>query len=151
MLDAHADVQAVTNDGFSALTFAARTGDVGMARLLLAAGLPVNETGPDRVHALPYAALGGQDAFALFLLDQGADPNATLSGVTALHAASGNAVQFIADWQRERSGGVGLGSRRVSGFGGGGGRGGNHLASGSSAACEGRRRERAGHLVGDGA
>ena len=38
------------------------------------AGLPVNETGPDRVHALPYAALSGQDAFAMFLLDQGADP-----------------------------------------------------------------------------
>jgi hypothetical protein len=70
--------------------------------------------------------LGGQDAFALFLLDQGADPNATLSGVTALHAASGNAVQFAADWQRERSGGVGLGVG-VSVLGGGGGRGGNHL------------------------
>ena len=46
------------------------------------AGLPVNETGADRAHALPYAALSGQDAFALFLLEQGADPNATLSGVT---------------------------------------------------------------------
>jgi hypothetical protein len=46
----------------------------------------------------------------MFLLDQGADPNATLSGVTALHAASGNATQFVADWQRARSGGVGLGS-----------------------------------------
>src|SRR5439155_3068110 len=32
LLDAHADVQAVTNDGFSALTFAARTGDVGIAK-----------------------------------------------------------------------------------------------------------------------
>ena len=125
LLDAHADVQAVTTDGFSALTFAARTGDVGIATLLLAAGLPVNETGPNRVHALPYAALGGQDTFALFLLDQGADPNAKLSGVTALHAAAGNAVQFVADWQRERSGGVGLGIG-VSVLGGGG-RGGIHL------------------------
>ena len=84
-------VQAVTTDGFSALTFAARAGDVEIARLLIARGLPVNETGTDRVHALPYAALSGQDAFALFLLEQGADPNATLSGVTALHAASGDA------------------------------------------------------------
>jgi len=126
LLDAHADVQAVTNDGFSALTFAARTGDVGIAKLLLAAGLPVNENGTDRVHALPYAALGGQDTFALFLLDEGADPNAKLSGVTALHAASGNAVQFVADWQRERSGGVGLGVG-VSVLGGGGGRGAIHL------------------------
>src|SRR5207244_12181133 len=37
-------------------------------------------------------------------------PNAALSGVTALQAASGNATQFVADWQRARSGGVGLGS-----------------------------------------
>ena len=58
LLDAHADVQAVTNDGFSALTFAARTGDIGIAKLLLAAGLPVNENGPDRVHALPSRSTG---------------------------------------------------------------------------------------------
>ena len=109
LLAAGADVQAVTNDGFSALTFAARTGSEEIARLLIGAGLPVNEHGPDRVHALPYAALSGQDAFAMFLLDQGADPDAVLGGVTALHAAAGNATQFVADWQRARSGGVGLG------------------------------------------
>src|SRR4029078_6089883 len=94
----------------SPLACARGPGDVGIARLLLAAGLPVNETGPDRVHALPYAALSGQDTFAIFLLEQGADPNATLGGVTALHAASGNATQFVADWQRARSGSVGLGT-----------------------------------------
>ena len=124
LLAAHADVHAVTADGFSALTFAARVGSVDIARLLIGAGLPVNETGPERVHALPYAALSGQDAFAMFLLDEGADPNATLSGVTALHAASGNATQFVADWQRARSGGVGLGgSFNLSGPGGVGRRG----------------------------
>jgi ankyrin repeat protein len=126
LLEAGANVQAVTTDGFSALTFAARVGNVDIAKLLLARGLPVNETGPDRVHALPYAALSGQDAFALFLLEQGADPNATLSGVTALHAASGAAGQFVADWQRRRSGGVGLGgASALSVFGVGGGRGGS--------------------------
>src|SRR5262249_58674563 len=83
-------------------------------------GLRVNETGPNRVHALPFAALSDQDAFAMFLLDQGADPNATLSGVTALHAASGNAVQFIADWQRGQSGGVGLGGGSSNQLGPGG-------------------------------
>jgi ankyrin repeat protein len=120
LLAAHADVQAVTTDGFSALTFAARAGSIEIAKLLIAAGLPVNETGPNRVHALPYAALSGQDAFAMFLLDQGADPNATLSGVTALHAASGNATQFLADWERARSGGVGLGGGAFNLFGPGG-------------------------------
>jgi ankyrin repeat protein len=126
LLDAGANVQAVTTDGFSALTFAARVGNVDIAKLLLARGLPVNETGPERVHALPYAALSGQDAFALFLLEQGADPNAMLSGVTALHAASGAAGQFVADWQRARSGGVGLGGASAFNvFGVGGGRGGS--------------------------
>jgi ankyrin repeat protein len=127
LLDGGADVQMVTTDGFSAMTFAARVGDVETAKLLIAKGLTVNETGANRVHALPYAALSGQDAFALFLLEQGADANAKLSGVTALHAASGNATQFVADWQRQRSGGVGLGSSfnvfQADG-GGGGGRGG---------------------------
>jgi ankyrin repeat protein len=109
LLEAKADVQAVTSDGFSALTFAARVGDIDTARALIAGGLPVNETGADRVHALPYAALSNQDPFAIFLLDQGADPNALLSGVNALHAATGQAGQFVADWLRARSGGVGLG------------------------------------------
>jgi cytohesin len=126
LLEAGANVQAVTTDGFSALTFAARTGNVEIGKTLVARGLPVNETGTDRVHALPYAALSGQDAFAIFLLEQGADPNATLSGVTALHAASGAAGQFVADWQRERSGGVGLGGASAFNvFGVGGGRGGS--------------------------
>lgn len=117
LIENQANVQAVTQDGFSALTFAARAGDIATARRLLAAGMSVNETGPDRVPALPYAALSGQDEFALFLLEQGADANARLSGVTALHAASGNATQFVADWQRARSGGVGLGGV-ATGFGG---------------------------------
>ena len=117
LIENHGDVNAVTSDGFSALTFAARAGDVATARKLLQSGLTVNENGPDRVHALPYAALSGQDEFALFLLEQGADANARMSGVTALHAASGNATQFVADWQRARSGGVGLGTVNVIGGG----------------------------------
>jgi ankyrin repeat protein len=124
LMDAGADVKAVTTDGFSALTFAARTGDVEIAKRLIALGLPVNETNPDRVHALPYAALSNQDRFAIFLLEQGADPNATLGGVTALHAASGSANQFVGDWQRARSGGVGIGGGGVGGGGGFGRRGG---------------------------
>jgi Ankyrin repeats (many copies) len=62
----------------------------------------------------------------MFLLDQGADANATLSGVTALHAASGSATQLLGDWQRARSGGVGLGTAfTLFGPGGVGTRGGN--------------------------
>jgi ankyrin repeat protein len=135
LLDARADIRAVTSDGFSALTLAARNGDIETARFLIAAGIPVNETGPNRIHALPYAALSNQDAFAMFLLDQGADPNARLAGVTALHAASGNATQFLTDWQRTRNASLGLGGGgggRGGGGGGGGGRGrgGANMATG---------------------
>jgi ankyrin repeat protein len=125
LLEANEDVQAVTADGFSALTFAARVGDIEIAKLLIGRGVSVNETGPDRVHALPYAALSNQDAFAIFLLDQGADANAMLSGVNALHASTGQAGQFVADWLRARSGGVGLGgSSNTLGNGGRSRRGG---------------------------
>jgi ankyrin repeat protein len=131
LLEARANIHAVTSDGFSALTIAARNGDIETARFLIAAGVPVNETGPGRIHALPYAALSNQDAFAMFLLEQGADAKARLEGVTALHAAAGNATQFLSEWQRARNAGLGLagGGRGGGGGGGGRGRGGAGMAS----------------------
>ena len=45
--------------------------------------------GTDRTHVLPYAITNAQDEFALFLLEQGADPNGTIDGIPALHAAAG--------------------------------------------------------------
>ena len=41
-----------------------------------------------------------RDAFAHFLLEQGADPNATMNGIPALHAAVGNVSLWLADWYR---------------------------------------------------
>ena len=71
-----------------------------MAKILLAAGARVNDAGSDGTHALPLAIINQHDKFALFLLEQGADPNGAIDGVTALHAAAGNVTTWLAGWYR---------------------------------------------------
>ena len=113
LLEAHADVQAHTKEGFTGLHFAARNGDQESALLLLAAGVNVNiRTQPDAVRSrraagvavnrgageksvssdgytpLLVATVRGQVSLALFLLDQGADPNVADAGFTPLHWAA---------------------------------------------------------------
>ena len=53
-------------------------------------------------HALPLSIVSGREAFALFLLEQGADPNGGLYGIRALHAAAGNVELWLRDWLRVR-------------------------------------------------
>ena len=77
----------VTRGGSTALLFAARSGDVESARLLLAAGADVNDALPDGTSALVLAAHSGHGGVAALLLEKGADPNAAAIGYTALHAA----------------------------------------------------------------
>jgi ankyrin repeat protein len=113
LIDAHADLQAHTKQGFTALHFSAREGDQESARLLIAAGVDVNiRTQPearsrsaigaavnrgagkkslstDGYTPLLIATIRGQVPLALFLLDQGADPNVVDAGLTPLHWASG--------------------------------------------------------------
>ena len=110
LLDAGADPHTSTAKGFPPLLFAARNGDIEMAETLIAAGVDVNDTGVDGTHALPYAIVSGHDAFALFLLEQGADPNGSMGGVRALHAAVGRVYTWLGDWNR-RHGGSGRYSR----------------------------------------
>lgn len=75
--------------GFSPLLFAARYGDVAIARVLLDAGADVNEATPEDGSALVVAATGGHEKLALLLLERGADPKATDAyGATALHYAA---------------------------------------------------------------
>ena len=50
---------------------------------------------------------------AYFLLEQGADPNGRIHGVSALHAAAGRVGTWLADWYRER----GMRAGSVSGGG----------------------------------
>src|SRR5258708_10806266 len=72
--------------GFTPLLFAARVGDIASASVLLDAGAKVEDVALDGASALAVAALSGHGAFAAFLLDKGADPNAAGAGYTAVHA-----------------------------------------------------------------
>ncbi len=80
-------LEEVVEGGSTALLFAARSGDVESARLLLAAGADVGDTAADGNPALVVAAHGGHGSLAAALLRAGADPNAAPLGYTALHAA----------------------------------------------------------------
>lgn len=73
--------------GYTALLFAARSGQIDAARVLVEAGANVDDVSADGTSALTLAAHSGQGEFAAFLLANGADANARGSGYTALHAA----------------------------------------------------------------
>ena len=110
LIEAGANVHAATEKGYTPMMFAARNGDIESARLLLSAGGGVNETAPDGTHPLAFAAIAAKDDFALFLLEQGADPDGSLAGVRALHAAAGNVGTWTSEWARTH-GERGLGGR----------------------------------------
>ena len=80
-------VGVVEEGGFTPLLFAARSGDLASAELLLAAGADANDTAPAGTSALVVAAHSGHRALAASLLAAGADPNAVGAGYTPLHAA----------------------------------------------------------------
>jgi uncharacterized protein len=114
LIAAHADLKAHTKDGFTAIHFAARVGDLESVQLFLAAGVDVNlqtqaADQPQTVEApaaggrggrggggggasgytpLLIATLRAQVDVALYLLDHGADPNIAAAGFTPLHWAS---------------------------------------------------------------
>ena len=96
-----ANVHPQPRQAFSPLIAAARNGDVETARVLLAAGARVDDRGSDGAHPLAYAVIVGQSAFAHFLLEQGADANGAVDGVTALHAAAGPVATWLKAWNRK--------------------------------------------------
>jgi ankyrin repeat protein len=77
----------ILRGGMTPLLFAARSGDVESARLLLAAGADANDSSPDMMSALVLAAHSGHGDLAAVLLEKGANPNSAEIGYTALHAA----------------------------------------------------------------
>ena len=139
LVDKGADVHPRPQQVFSPLIAAAKNGDIETAKVLLAAGGRVNDTGSDGAHPLAYAIVVGQSAFARFLLEQGADPNGAIDGVTALHAASGPVDIWIKAWNR-RHGGALRGRLTLD----------ERLGPGERASRQRRRSERAHDRVWDG-
>jgi len=100
LVAAGADVRARVPSGFTPLLFAVRQGRLHVVRVLLESGADANETisfdGPRRryggplpragVSALLLAVMNAHFELAAALLDAGANPNADLTGYTALHA-----------------------------------------------------------------
>jgi ankyrin repeat protein len=78
-------VQQPGDKAFTALHFAIRGGRVDAARALLAAGADINERLSDGTAGLVIAVLSAQYDMAAFLLEKGADPNASDQGWSALH------------------------------------------------------------------
>lgn len=79
--------------GFTAFLFAARAGQLEVVRVLLEAGADLDDELPDGSGALILAATNANYELALYLVDQGLDPNQgviddTEIGYTALHAIS---------------------------------------------------------------
>ena len=117
LIDAHADLTAHSKQGFTAIHFAARVGDLESVKVLLAAGVDVNiQTQADgaanrvtnqlgiakTIGTIGYtpllvAVVRGQIDLALYLLDHGADPNILAAGYTPLHWASSQWESFTAN------------------------------------------------------
>ncbi len=81
------DAETIQRGGSTPLLFAARSGDVESAKLLVAAGANVNDAAPDGNSVLVVAAYSGNGKVAQFLLDKDATPNASAGGYTAMHVA----------------------------------------------------------------
>lgn len=80
-------LQEVAIGGSTPLLFAARSGDVESARLLLDAGADLHDAAADGNIPLVMAAHSGHATLAAFLLERGARVDAAPLGYTALHAA----------------------------------------------------------------
>ncbi|HLH41660.1 MAG TPA: ankyrin repeat domain-containing protein [Bryobacteraceae bacterium] len=87
-LSAASSVTPFSRGGFTAFLFAAREGDIETAKVMLDAGVDINQTDVDGASALVVSEMNKHYTFAKFLLDRGADPNVQdVKGRAALYAA----------------------------------------------------------------
>ena len=77
----------IPHGGNTALMFAARSGDIASARLLIAAGADVDDTDAWGVSAVTMATHAGYGSLMTLLLEAGADPDAAEAGFAAIHPA----------------------------------------------------------------
>ena len=82
-----ANQQDVPHGGNTALTFAARVGDLSSARMLVNAGADIDDADARGASVLVLAAHSGFRDLTEFALDEGADPNMAEAGFSALHLA----------------------------------------------------------------
>ena len=82
-----ANQQVVLHGANTALTFAARVGDLASARMLVNAGADVNAADARGVSVMVLAAHSGFGDLVEFMLNEGADPDAAEAGFSALHVA----------------------------------------------------------------
>src|SRR3989441_6729235 len=89
-LSAASSISPIARGGFTALSFAAREGDIETARVMLDnthGGVDINYGDVDNTSALVVAIMNKQYTFAKFLIDRGADVNLVGGfGRTALYA-----------------------------------------------------------------
>ena len=87
-LSAASSISPMSRGGLTAFLFAAREGDLETAKVMLDAGVDINQTDVDHTSALVVSIMNKHYTFAKFLLDRGADPNVTdAMGRAALYAA----------------------------------------------------------------
>lgn len=86
-LSAASSISPIARGGFTALSFAAREGDIESARMMLDGGVDINYGDVDNTSALVVSIMNKQYSFAKFLIDRGADVNVAGGyGRTALYA-----------------------------------------------------------------
>lgn len=87
-LSAASSVTPFARGGFTAFLFAAREGDIETAKVMLDAGVNINQVDIDGTSGLVVSIMNKHYTFAKFLLDRGADPNVTdVKGRAALYSA----------------------------------------------------------------
>ena len=87
-LSAASSVTPMARGGLTAFHFAAREGDIETGRVMLDAGVDINQVDVDGTSGLVVSILNKRYSYAKFLLDRGADPNiADSRGRAALYAA----------------------------------------------------------------
>ncbi len=83
--------------GFTPLLYAVMAGNLDSVEALLAAGVSVDEAGPDGMTALMLALIKRHEPLALLLFEKGANVHSTEPGYAALHIASATGQLEVAE------------------------------------------------------